>query len=144
MHQSRLIKQTQSLLSLYEHNYILFRLVLPELPREDGWFVLESGDEPSVYLHRLSRHPYTSEWLLGHFHPSRRRPLMPDHTIRVYHDARLAETLLREKVSVARARRYKLGRNRALAEWLEYCHRRRYRLNRQANAAHLPNTGMLV
>ena len=141
---SPFIRQAQSLLSLYEQNYILFRLVLPDPPREDGWFVLESTNRPAVYGHRLSRHPYTSEWLLGHFYPPRERPFRPDDIIRVYHDVRLAEALVQKQVSVKQARQHKLARNRALAEWLEYCHRHRYRLARQADMTALPPVEVLV
>ncbi len=139
MQQAHFLQREPSLLTLYEQNYMLFRLVLPELPGKDGWFALESAERPVVYVHRLAIHPYTSEWLLGHFHPHKReRRFTPDHVIRVYHDARLVEAMVREAVPVNQMRKHKLARNRALYEWLDYCRRYRYRLNLDGVVTHLP------
>lgn len=145
MLQSRFARGTRSLLSLYEQNYMLFRLVLPEMPKRNGWFCLESEGKPPVYVHRLSIHPYTSEWLLGHFFPQHsKRVLNPDYVIRVYHDARLAEVVPQGQVQVREMREYKLEINRALAEWLSYCHRRGYRVNWSADVKGLPDLSVPV
>lgn len=134
-----------SLLSVYEHNYQLFRLVLPNPPQRDGWFVLEAGGMPPVYVHRVGIHPYTSEWLIGHYFPLKaQRSFSPDYTIRVYHDARLCEAMFAEPVPVREIRARKLRLNRALGEWLDYCRRRRFVLNPQADVSHLPQVGALV
>lgn len=144
MQRSRFIRHTQSLLSLYEQNYMLFRLVLPELPQSSAWFVLESADRPDVYVRRVESHPYTSEWLLGHVYANKRRMLAPDYAIRVYHDARLVEASLPKKCPVNEVHQHKLALNRALFEWLEYCHRYGYHLNQQADVTYLENCGILV
>lgn len=134
----QIFQRKESLLPLYEQNYMLFRLILPNMPNEKGWFALEAQGRPPVYVHRLSAQPYTSEWLLGHFFPQRQRRFSPDYTIRVYHDARLVEALPPMQKPVGEVRAYKLALNRALGEWLDYCHRHRYRLNAAAATADLP------
>ncbi|SUO97848.1 DUF1249 domain-containing protein [Suttonella ornithocola] len=141
---ARLSASQTSLLSLYEENYRLFRLLLPILPETDGWFVLEAKDSAPVYGHRLSIHSYTSEWLLGHHFPHKKRLFAPDFTIRIYHDARLAEAMLTETVAIKEMKLKKAQLNRALAEWLTYCRRRQLVLNPKANIAHLPTIEALV
>lgn len=139
MQQSHLTRRQSSLLPLYERNYMLFRLVLPILPKEDGWFVLEAKEQPSVYVYRLSIHPYTSEWLVGHYFPQKQQyQFSPDFTIRIYHDARLAEALLTENLPIKQVYNRKLGLNRALGEWLDYCHRKRFVLNTESTVTFLP------
>lgn len=138
MQRPQIFKNSTRLLEIYEQNYVLFRLVLPQLPKESAWYALEAEGRSPVFVHRLSTHPYTSEWLLGHFFPHRERCFAPDFTIRVYHDARLVEAMPIEQKPVGEVREYKLALNRALGEWLDYCHRYRYRLNPEALVAHLP------
>ena len=127
-----------SLQALYEHNYWLFRLVLPQPPDDDEWYLLQAPARAAVYLRAIGRHAYTSEWLLGHFYPERQaRRFAPDYRIRVYHDARLAEAMLEENLPLRRLRQAKLAQNRALAEWLDYCRRYQYRLAGVAQTAPL-------
>lgn len=133
----QIFQNSSALLPLYEQNYMLFRLVLPELPPLHQWFVLEAQERSPLYGYRLSTSPYTSEWLLGHFFPQRKRQFAPDFRIRVYHDARLVEAMPPEQKPVGEVRMYKLALNRALGEWLDYCHRYRYRLNQAAEVGHL-------
>ena len=61
----------------------------------------------------------------------------PDYCIRVYHDARLAEARLELNLPLRELRAAKLAHNRALAEWLDYCRRHRYRLHNTALTAPL-------
>ena len=127
-----------SLQSLYEHNYWLFRLVLPQPPEDDGWYILRAPQRAALYLRCTGRHAYTSEWLLGHFYPTRQqRRFAPDYRIRVYHDARLAEAMLDADLPVRALRAAKRAQNRALAEWLDYCRRHQYRLDGAAQTAPL-------
>ena len=119
-----------SLQSLYEHNYWLFRLVLPQPPADDDWYLLRAPQRAAVYLRCIGRHAYTSEWLLGHFYPARQqRRIAPDYRIRVYHDARLAEARFEPNLPLRELRTAKFAHNRALAEWLDYCRRHQYRLH---------------
>lgn len=140
MRHRRFMRDNQSLLALYENNYMLFRLLLPCLPQEDGWCVLEAKGLRPAYLHRVSIHRYTSEWILAHHFPEHsERPLAPDHQIRVYHDARLVEARIDgSEVPVSKQREVKMMRNRALGEWLDYCYRHGYRLNLDAEVENLP------
>lgn len=145
MQRPKFLQRNASLLSLYEHNYQLFRLVLPVPPEAEGWFVLEAQGMPSVYVHRMSIHPYTSEWVIGHYYPHKKqRVFSPDYTIRVYHDARLCEAMLTEDLPIRQVRPRKILLNRALGEWLDYCHRRHFRLNAQVDTSHLPSVEQLV
>lgn len=116
------------LLTFYEQNYMLFRLVVPKAPADDGWHVLRAAGRVDVFLRRLSAHPYTSEWLLAHCYPGRQRLFAPDYTIRVYHDARLAEAMTDPSIPVRKQREHKYAVNRALGEWLDYCRRYGYRM----------------
>ena len=99
---------------------------------------LHAADRPAAYLRCLSQSPYTSDWQLGHYYPHKtRRRFAPDYCIRVYHDARLAEARLELNLPLRELRAAKLTHNRALAEWLDYCRRHRYRLHNTALTAPL-------
>lgn len=124
-----------ALLALYEHNYIGFRLVVPTPPEDDAWYILKANARADIYLRRLSDHPYTSEWQLGHIYPGRRRSFAPDYTIRIYHDMRLAEAMIDPATPIRAQRARKLAQNRALRDWLDYCRRHRYRLHGALHAA---------
>ena len=139
MQNPRFMQRTETpLQSLYEHNYWLFRLVLPQPPAGDDWYLLRAPARAAVYLRCTGRHAYTSEWLLGHFYPARQqRRFAPDYRIRVYHDARLAEAMLDADLPVRQLRQAKRAQNRALAEWLDYCRRYQYRLDGVAQTAPL-------
>ena len=124
--------------SLYEHNYWLFRLLLPQPPADDAWYILRAPQRAAIYLRCIGRHAYTSEWLLGHFYPQRQqRRFAPDYRIRVYHDARLAEAMLDAGLPIRQQRAAKRSQNRALAEWMDYCRRYQYRLAGVAQTAPL-------
>ena len=123
-----------ALLALYEHNYMGFRLLLPQPPGDDAWYVLKAHGRADVFLRRLSDHPYTSEWLLGHAFPGRRRTFSPDYTIRLYHDMRLAEAMIDPATPVRAQRARKFAQNRALHAWLAYCRRYGYQLAGVAEA----------
>ncbi|MDO5091078.1 MAG: DUF1249 domain-containing protein [Cardiobacteriaceae bacterium] len=116
------------LMMLYEHNYMAFRLIVPEPPVDDGWHMLQAEGRKPLFLRRISDHPYTSEWQLGHFFPERQQALAPDHLIRLYHDARLAEAIIDPATPARAQREKKYQKNRALGEWLDYCRRHRYRM----------------
>ena len=117
-----------ALLALYEHNYMGFRLLLPVPPVDDGWYALKADGRADVCVRRVNEHPYTSEWLLGHRFPGRRREFSPDYTIRLYHDMRLAEAMIDPLTPIRDQRARKFAQNRALREWLDYCRRYGYRM----------------
>lgn len=116
------------LLTIYEHNYMAFRLIVPVAPRDDAWYALSVSGRPDVFLRRLTAHPYTSEWMLAHRYPGRKRVFAPDFTIRIYHDARLAEAMIDAGTPIREQRERKYALNRALGEWLDYCRRYGYRM----------------
>ena len=134
MHTSRILRRDDlTLQTLYEHNYCLFRLILPEPPPDDDWYALHASGRPAAYLRCLSQSPYTSDWQLGHYYPHKtQRRFAPDYCIRVYHDARLAEARFELNLPLRELRAAKLAHNRTLAEWLDYCRRHRYRLHNTA------------
>lgn len=128
MRRAHFWRERPPLLTIYEHNYMAFRLVLPVMPEDEAWYALKADGRPDVFLRRLSAHPYTSEWLLAHRFPGRIRPFAPDYTIRIYHDARLAEAMIDPAIPIRAQRERKYALNRALCEWLDYCRRYGYRL----------------
>ena len=87
----------------------------------------------------LRRDDLTLQTLYEHnYCPNKaRRRFAPDYCIRVYHGARLAEARLDLNLPLRELRAAKLAHNRALAEWLDYCRRHRYRLHNTALTAPL-------
>lgn len=140
MSESQVVGPKQSLLFLYEQNYILFRLLLPALPKNKGWSVLKSQAHPNAFLYPLSRHAYTSEWLLG-YHFAKRTPqqFSPDYVVRVYHDARLVEARLANRLAVNKIYDAKQKINQDLYRWLGYLHRHHYQLGQIKDIECLPD-----
>lgn len=123
-----------ALMSLYESNYLRLHWLLDEvedLPTAQ-WSRVEA-DLP-LYLEVLERSAYTTTLRLSYFFADGGETVAdPDLSIRVYHDACLAEAMacrrqhlhhaLREFDTAAGSelsRRW--VRNSMLNKWLEYCH----------------------
>lgn len=121
----------ESLMDLYERNYMLVRLLVPELrSMQNGCFVSRAKDTPALELRDISHSKYTSTFKLTyHFTKSvdGRKPYEPDLFIRLYHDARSCEVmsgLLPEgRFAERRTRDLEEGQrlNRFLHKWLSYC-----------------------
>jgi uncharacterized protein YqiB (DUF1249 family) len=132
-------------MDLYEQNYLLMRLLAPELrhmgtgsfaSRVPGAMVLELSD--------LAHSRYTSTFRLTYrFSGSGvrgRNDREPDLAIRLYHDARSCEVmsgLMPEgRFEVRRRRDLDEGRrlNRFLYKWLSYCLRQGHSFSNQSDA----------
>lgn len=128
-------------MDLYERNYMLVRLLAPELrSMEAGCFVSEAKDMPALELRDISHSRYTSTFKLTyHFAESKsgRKPYEPDLFIRLYHDARSCEVmsgLLPEgRFTERRTRDLEEGQrlNHFLHKWLGYCLRQGHTFSEQ-------------
>lgn len=121
------------LMGLYESNYLRMSWLVPDLRRiPDGQVSAPAGDLP-LYLNVLDLGPYTTTLHLTYrFEEDGHLVADPDLTVRIYHDARMAETLFctehhRHRVLEpfrtlpGRALRQRWERNMMLNKWLEYC-----------------------
>ncbi|MBX2884687.1 MAG: DUF1249 domain-containing protein [Granulosicoccus sp.] len=120
-----------NLMDLYEQNYLLMRLLAPELRAMDGGdFVSHAPGAMPLELREVNHSRYTTSFKLTYrFSDSsrHRKTLEPDLDIRLYHDARVCEVmsgLLSEgRLEIRRTRDLEEGRrlNRFLNKWLSYC-----------------------
>jgi uncharacterized protein YqiB (DUF1249 family) len=127
-------------MELYEKNYLLMRLLSPELKvLEPGSYVSQVNSSLPLELTVLTHSRYTSTFNLTYRFldtaTKRRSDREPDLAIRLYHDARTCEVmsgLLPEgRVEVRRTRDLDEGRrlNRFLNKWLSYCLRQGHQLS---------------
>ena len=121
----------ERLMDLYERNYMLVRLLAPDLRSlSEGCFVSEVDSVPSLELRDITHSKYTSTFKLTyHFNETEpgARPYEPDLFIRLYHDARTCEVmsglLPEERLVERRTRDLDEGQqlNQFLNKWLGYC-----------------------
>ena len=131
LHKPRNSGRFETLMDLYERNYMLMRLLAPELrSMNDGPFLSRGRNAPALELRDISHSKYTSTFKLTyHFEQSGsgRKPYEPDLFVRLYHDARSCEVmsgLLPEgRLAPRRTRDLENGRrlNLFLHKWLAYC-----------------------
>lgn len=129
-----------SLMELYENNYMLVRLLIPELrDLQNGRYVSRISDAMDLELSQIEHCRYTTTFNLTYrFENSLREPCEPDLTIRLYHDARTAEVVTGIVQTQRAESRRKRGLdnswqlNRFLFKWLRYC-------LRQGHLFSLPN-----
>jgi len=128
-----------SLMDLYEKNYIQMRRLVPELRQMQGCLISTVEGCLDLHLEVLEQHKYTTILRLSyHFLDqsgdfSRREP---DVQIRIYHDARIAEVTsaclhrgLQARGPV-RSRQGNWRLNRFLFKWLGFCLHRGHRFSR--------------
>ena len=118
-----------SLMDLYEQNYMLARVLIPELREmEGGVYRSRVPGCMALELSDVTNAKYTSTFNLTYrFSSELRYAREPDLTLRLYHDARTCEVmsgLLSSQTFEARRVRdlsdgYRL--NRFLGKWLSYC-----------------------
>jgi len=117
------------LMSLYEQNYILLRLLAPDinsLPEKE--FVSTVVGCLPVYLQIVSQEKYTTTLVLTYrFEDRILYPKQPDLAVCAYHDAKTAEVMSgflygqRQYQRKARELATGLQINRFLYKWLHYC-----------------------
>lgn len=127
-----------SLMTLYESNYIRLRQLLGDPRALPDEAVSSAPDDCPLYLRVDERSPYTTTFTLTYrFDADGVLVRDPDLQVRVYHDARLGESLqcarwhrhpvfgrlhayLRGSESM-RAMDERWSRNMMLNKWLDYC-----------------------
>lgn len=121
-------------MELYENNYMLVRLLIPELrqlPASDADPVTYVSSVPGgldLELSAIEKSKYTTTFNLTYrFTNDLRNPREPDLTIRIYHDARTCEVMsgLLQGLKHGPLRRRDLHEgyrlNRFLSKWARYC-----------------------
>lgn len=135
------------LMELYESNYLLIRLLIPDLSdmREDSYVSVRS-DCLDLHLTVLERCKYTTTIKLTYrFGGEGSARLEPDLVIRIYHDARTAEAMS----GLIHGHRHEQRRvrdldegwilNRFLYKWIRYCLHRGHRFSAQECSADSQN-----
>jgi uncharacterized protein YqiB (DUF1249 family) len=131
------------LMTLYESNYIRLGWLVGDLRAVDGEHCSRVADDCELRLALLERGPYTTSLLLTYAFPAD-SPLAsaPDMTIRVYHDARVAEAHgfggPEATGPAGEALDQRWARNMMLNKWLEYCVERGHRFPRVPAPAAVP------
>ncbi len=118
---------------LYESNFVRLHWIVDDvraIPRETRSRV--AGDLP-LHLTVLERNPYTTTLRMTYlFEDSEKVVADPDLTVRIYHDAGMAEAMACRRLHIHRAlKAFDTGpgdelsrrwvRNSMLNKWLEYC-----------------------
>ena len=136
-----MVTKFSSLMELYENNYMLVRLLIPELRKlpQSQDVPDASNPEGKIYissvegcldleLSAIEHSKYTTTFNLTYrFTGDLRNPREPDLTIRIYHDARTCEVMsgLLQGLKHGPLRRRDLHEgyrlNRFLSKWLRYC-----------------------
>lgn len=122
-----------ALMSLYESNYLRAGWLAGDLRALEGRQVSRIESDCDLILTVCEQTPYTTSIHLTYCFDAADNPLLlPDMTVRLYHDARLAEAhswagehrhdLLRAwRGAVERELDQRWARNMVLNKWLEYC-----------------------
>jgi uncharacterized protein len=122
-----------SLMTLYESNHLQLRQLVPRLASMQGANMSSVQGESPLLLTLLERGPYTTTFSLTYLFESAGSAVRdPDLTVRIYHDAAMAEALAcarwhhHDVLSAIRGDLHvQLGdrwlRNMMLNKWLDYC-----------------------
>ena len=128
-HRRRSSGRFASLMELYERNYVLVRLLAPQLREAGpGEHLSEAADAPTLVLSRVQHDRYTTTFNLTYRFASGQRECEPDLLVRLYHDARTCEVIgglipghEREEPRRTRDLDGSWRLNRFLERWLGYC-----------------------
>jgi uncharacterized protein YqiB (DUF1249 family) len=136
-----------SLMSVYESNYIRLAWLVPRLDEIEGTLISSVAGDCNLHLAIEERARYTTTLTLSYVFDEAEGPVRdPDLTVRVYHDARLAEvqacarwhrheTLASIRSQVTRELGERWLRNIMLNKWLDYCVERGHRFEMNPPAA---------
>ena len=136
-----------SLMTLYESNYIRLRRLVADLEDLAGVGVSSPPSDCPLRLSVEERGRYTTTFTLTYlFEQDGGNVTAPDLSVRVYHDARLAEAMQsapghRHRVLNALRRQLtrelddRWRRNTMLNKWLDYCVERGHRFDVLRNAS---------
>ena len=121
------------LMTLYESNFIRLASLLPDFQDMPLEQVSRSANDLPLFLTVREKGPYTTTLHMTYwFEEDEDTVADPDLTVRVYHDARMVETMgcstvhrhrVLEQYTTApgRALHQRWQRNMMLNKWLEYC-----------------------
>jgi len=132
-----------TLMELYEKNYMLMRLLAPQLRAMDQALYISSpgGAIMPLEISGIEHNRYTTTFNLTYrFSSQQRHAREPDLMIRMYHDARTCEVMSglipSLKTESRRVRDLMEGHrlNRFLHKWLSYCLRQGHGFDEQSNA----------
>lgn len=127
-------------INLYERNYVQLMAVMPQMRKLDSSVVLLVGQFGRLCLDVLESSPYTSVVMLTYQLGSGDRWVKdPQITVRMYHDAKVAEVIAYQQHQYMRPWYHDMGETRAvspekrqvnlfLSEWLSHCLREGYQL----------------
>jgi len=123
-------RQFSSLMELYESNYILLRRMLPDdIASLPEYSTSHATGHLDLHIWVLERAKFTTTLRISYqfIESLSRSQYEPDLTVRIYHDARVAETmsaivhgkprLMRHASTI----KWRWGLNRFLFRWLRYC-----------------------
>ena len=120
------------LMTVYESNYVRLRQLLPDCETFDDDRVSNSDKDCALYLSCVERQPYTTTIRLTYLFEEQFDVIAdPNLTVRIYHDAKLAEAMahceehrhvkLRELASAhSRELDRRWARNMMFNKWLDY------------------------
>jgi uncharacterized protein len=136
----------QELMQLYEANFSRLMHLAPDLDRIAQTACARVSGLPDLHLQVLERCAYTTTLLLTHaFGAGQQRLLVPNSTIRVYHDARMAEAFIRAPDEASlRSGPDRWERNRFLEHWLSDCLQRGYRFRGQGRSGGLQGPPLVL
>ena len=139
-----------ALMSLYESNYLRFGWLAGDVTQLSGAYRSTVAGDCDLLLTVAARSPYTTTLTLTYLLPDEPVPsAYPDMSVRLYHDARLAEAQewaapsgSAHQPAVLRSLRSRMereldqrwARNVMLNKWLEYCVERGHRFSPAARA----------
>jgi uncharacterized protein YqiB (DUF1249 family) len=121
------------LMTLYESNYIRLSWLLADMYDIPGQQVSRIDQDLPLFLTVRDRGPYTTTLhMTYYFREHGEQVADPDLSVRIYHDARMAETLCCAtfhrhqvlepfKTRPGKAIHHRWTRNMMLNKWLEYC-----------------------
>lgn len=143
------------LMTIYESNYMKFRQLVGDLSFMDTPWVSSVADDCDLYLECKRREPYTTTLQLTYWFEEGEAECIadPDLTVRLYHDARLAEargvcTSHRHAVlrALANGHSVELDRrwhsNIMLNKWLDYLLETGHRFRREPAAQEVARAAM--
>ncbi len=120
-------QQFSSLMELYEQNYALLRLILPEQGDIPDHWVSRVPGHMDLHLWVLERAKFTITLRLSYqFHNENRAEYEPDLTVRIYYDARSAEAMSAivhgkpRQMRQASTLEWRWSLNQFLYRWLRY------------------------
>lgn len=128
----RYVPHLPSILAICENNYVCMLKLLPDCDSEDLSYEFSISKALTYKVQILESTRYTSTLEMSQVHSHNANYLSPSMTVRLYHDAKVAEVLESQRTSQLQPvyeypnlkmhqRNEKFLVNVFLAEWLHFC-----------------------